>query len=471
MRKLNELYDGYPDIDIKGIKINSKEVEPGDIFVCTMGVTVDRHDYIDEAIANGASFLVVKKDGNYKVPFIKVNDPNAELSRLSKKFYENPDEKLKLIGITGTDGKTTTAMIIRDLLGYDTCGYIGTNGIKGKKVDDVVTNTTPDCHVLYKILDSFVKEDLKYVSMETSSEAFFRNRLSSFQFEVGILTNITGDHLNIHKTFENYLDSKKQLFRQIKSDGYAILNMDDKYYEEFASIHHKVLTYGKNENANLYIKSFIEHSDNTEIVFRYQNCDYNVTSPLVGEFNVYNLASAILGLIALGLAITDIIDRIKNIKVPSGRCEILDFKTPYKIVLDYAHTVNGLSSILEYLNKIKKTRIITVVGSAGGREKEKRSKMGKVVLEKSDLVIFTTDDPRYENPKDIINEMIGDNQGNYIIIIDRKIAIEHALKLANPDDIILVAGKGRDNYMAIEDKHIPYCDYDVIKNYFDKKNK
>lgn len=466
MKKINDLYDCSYEDEIKDIKINSKEVETGDVFVCTKGVNADRHDFIDEAIANGASLLIVKNDGNYSIPYIKVDDPNHELAILSSKFYDYPDEKLNLIGITGTDGKTTTATIIRDLLGSSLCGYIGTNGVEGKNISDKISNTTPECHLIYKYLYLFLKEDLKYVSMEASSEAFYRKRLESFKFDVGILTNVTEDHLNIHKTLDNYVDSKKELFRQLKDDGVAILNIDDNYFDEFKDIHDRVLTYGKNKNADIWIMKIEENENNTLIGFRYKNKDYEIVSPLVGEFNVYNLMAGILCLLHFGFSLEDVLSRINNIKTPVGRCEFLDFGTNYKIVLDYAHTPNGLSSILDYLNKIKKNRIITVTGSAGGREKAKRSEMGKVVLEKSDIVIFTMDDPRYEDPKDIINEMIKGKEGCYEIIIDRKEAINYALDHTRSGDIILIAGKGRDNYMAIEDKYIPYCDYDVIKEYF-----
>lgn len=466
MKKINDIYNCPFDTEINDIKINSKEIKPGDLFVCTKGVNTDRHDFIEEAIDNGASFLIVKKDGNYRVPYIKVDDPNKELYSLSAKFYNYPDRKLKLIGITGTDGKTTTATIIRDLLGKNICGYIGTNGIEGMNFSDKSSNTTPECHLIYKYLYLFTCEDLKYVSMETSSEAFYRKRLEPFKFDIGILTNITEDHLNIHKTLENYIDSKKQLFRQLKDTGVAIFNIEDRYYDEFKSFSKDVLSYGKNKKANLVIESFDEYSDYTKIIFKYKNREYEVLSPLLGEFNVYNLSAAILCLIALGFSFEDIIGRISNISTPSGRCEFLDFNTNYKIVLDYAHTPNGLDNILNYLNKIKKNRIITVVGSAGGREKEKRSKMGEVVLEKSDVVIFTMDDPRNEDPKEIIKEMINNKEDCYEIIVDREEAINYALSHARDGDIVLIAGKGRDNYMAIGDKYIPYCDYEVIKKYF-----
>ncbi len=466
MKKINDLYPLFDKTIVYDIKNNSKDVKPGDIFVCTRGVNVDRHDYIDEAINNGASFLVVGKIGQYQIPFIKVDNPNKELMVLSQKFYDYPDEKLKLIGITGTDGKTTTAMIIRDLIGINYCGYIGTNGAKGKKLDQKLNNTTPECHIIYKILDAFVKEDLRYVAMETSSEAFFRKRLEPFHFDIAILTNITEDHLNVHKTLSNYIDSKKQLFKQLKKDGIAILNCDDKFFDEFQKIHKHVLSYGKNKKADLLIKEYHEHSNNTEILFEYNHIEYQITSPLLGEFNVYNLMGAILALIALDIPIAEILPKIPKINIPSGRMEILPFGSPYKIILDYAHTTNGLKSVLNYLKKMDHQRIITVVGSAGGREKEKRSTMGKTVLDNSDLVIFTTDDPRMEDPLDIIKQMIADNKGCYQIILDRGKAIEYALDIAKKDDIVLIAGKGRDNYMAVKDQYIPYCDYDVIKEYF-----
>lgn len=466
MKKINELYDVNYDTLIKDIKINSKEVEKNDLFVCTKGVNADRHDFIDEAVDNGAAFLVVKKEGNYKIPYVKVDDPNKELALLAKKFYNNPDELIKLIGITGTDGKTTTASIIRDLLGHKLCGYMGTNGVEGKTFSDKLTNTTPECHLIYKYLYLFNKDDLKYVSMETSSEAFYRERLSSFTFDVGILTNITEDHLNIHKTIDNYIDSKKSLFRQIKSDGVAILNIDDKQYDEFKDIHNNTLTYGKNILADIYIKDVVEKVNYTDITFVYKNKEYKVTSPLLGMFNVYNLMASILCLLYFNIDIDEILSRVKNINTPKGRCEFLDFNTNYKIVLDYAHTPKGLDAILNYLNKIKEGRIITVTGSAGDREKEKRDEMGSIVLDKSDIVIFTMDDPRNEDPNEIIKEMINNREGCYKIIINRAEAINFALDHAKSGDIVLIAGKGRDNYMAIGNDYIPYNDYEVIKEYF-----
>lgn len=469
MKKLNDLYPGYPDIEVKGIKINSKEIEPGDIFVCTMGVTADRHDFIDEAMKNGAVAVVVEKDVQANVPVIKVENTNKELPILASKFYDYPEKELELIGITGTNGKTTTALIIQTLLGNDICGYLGTNGIICSKFNEMIRNTTPDSDRLYGYFRRFLDGGCKYLSIETSSEAFYRKRLENLKFKVGIITNITEDHLNIHKTLENYVSCKQELVKQVCDDGFSILNTEDKYYEVTKNkANGTVLTYGKQEST-LQIINIDENIENTKITLRYKKKDYEIVSPLLGEFNVYNLCSAILTLLALGYDIETIIPRISNIKAPAGRIEFLNFAQNYKIILDYAHTTDAFSKLYSLLEKVKTGRIITVTGSAGGREKEKRPSMGKLVLDKSDYVIFTMDDPRYEKVSDIISDLVSDSdKTNYEIIIDRKEAINKALSMAKENDIVLIAGKGNDNYMAIEDKYLEYCDLDVIKDYFNK---
>ena len=467
MKKLSELYPGYPDVEIKGIKINSKEVEEGDIFVCTMGVTADRHDFIDEAVVNGAKAVVVQKDVTTTVPIIKVENTNKELPLLASRFYDHPEEKLDLVGITGTNGKTTIASIIQDLIGNDSCGYLGTNGIICSKFNEPIRNTTPDSDRLYNYFDMFVKSGCKILSMEVSSEAFYRKRLENLRFKVGIISNITEDHLNIHKTIENYVSCKQELVKQVRNDGFSILNIDDKYFEETKRVANgTILTYGAKE-ATLQIIDVKEAISYTEITLKYQNKEYKVLSPLLGKFNVYNLCSAVLALLALGYDIDTILTKVTNIKIPRGRVEVLNFGQNYSIILDYAHTTDAFSKIYNLLNKIKKGRIITITGSAGGREKEKRGPMGKLVLEESDYVIFTMDDPRYENVNDIINDLVSESdKDNYEIIVDRKEAIYKAFKMAQENDIVLVAGKGIDNYMAIEDKYVPYSDLEVINDYF-----
>ena len=470
MKKLSELYPGYPDIMINDIKINSKDVHENDLFVCIMGVTADRHDYVYDAISNGAVAIVASHEINVNVPVIYVSDTNKELVSLCKKFYDNPDDELDIIGITGTNGKTTVASIIKDLMG-DNCGYMGTNGIASKIFKQKIRNTTPDADRLYKYFRKFVDAECEYLAMEASSEAFFRNRLADIMFKVGIITNITEDHLNIHKTIENYVAAKEEIINHIKEDGVLILNTDDKYYEEIKDkANCNILSFGKN-NADLEIVKTKEYVNKTEITIKYKDSIYNITSPLLGEFNVYNLCAAILCLLFLGKTMEEIIDNLSNITVPKGRMEFLKYRDDYNIIIDYAHTTDAFKKIYEFLNKVKTGRIITVTGSAGGREHKKRKDMGKLVLDNSDYVIFTMDDPRGEDVNEIIDELVSATQkDNYERIIDRKEAIYKALEMATNKDIILIAGKGDDDYMAIGEEYIPYeKDENVVLTYFKTK--
>ena len=470
MKKLSELYNIDDDRLIKGIKINSKEVESGDIFVCIMGVTADRHDFIDEAIKNGASAVIVSRDvGEKSVPIIKVDNTNIELRKLSAKFYDYPYTKAYMIGVTGTNGKTTVAEIIYQLLG-ENGAYIGTNGRKYKSKHFSILNTTPDVDRLYKYFKEFVDAGCDTICMETSSEAFYRHRLDDIKYDVGIVTNITEDHLNIHKTLENYVECKCQLVRQVKDDGYSILNSSDKYFDKFKKeARGNIVSYGYKDSDTLKIEDYTLKRDKTIINFKYKNKIYKVVSPLLGSFNVDNLAAAILCLLCKDISFDDIINRVLKIKQIEGRMEIMPFVSRYTVILDYAHTTDALNNILTFLNMVKDARIITVTGSAGGRESAKRPLMGKVVLEKSDYVIFTMDDPRYEDPNKIIDDLVSESdKTNYIRVVDRKNAIYKALDMAEDKDIVLIAGKGRDDYMAIDDKYLPYCDYDVIKSYYEQ---
>ena len=469
MRKLEELYPGIGvDVDIRGISINSKEIEKGDLFVCTMGVTADRHDFIDEAIENGAAAVIVSKDINdKKVPIIKVPDTNRELPYLCQKFYDYPDKKLKMIGVTGTDGKTSTTTIIQTLIGSDICGYIGTNGRSCAKFSGDNPNTTPDAQNLYLYLDEFVKYGCKYASIETSSEAFFRGRLQAMQFNISAITNVTSEHLNIHGSFENYLNSKLNLFKQTKKDGYCILNHDDKYFEQAKnSCNGQILTYGKGEDNTLQIIGYSIHPNHTNIKYKYKDEILEIDSPLVGEFNVYNLACAILCTLSAGINLELIKERIPNIKI-SGRCEMLNTKTPYFVMVDYAHTPNGIENLLKFVHTLDIKRSIVVIGQAGERDSSKRPKVGNVVVENASYAIFTYEDPRSEDPKNICEDIIKElkeTHNNYEIVIDRREAIQKAIDIAEENDIVLILGKGNETYEKLKDKTIYFNDIEEAYN-------
>ena len=478
MRKLKELYpEVNEDIDINSIKINSKEIEKGDLFVCTKGVTADRHDFIDEAIASGASAIVVSKDVEEKsVPIVKVEDTNKELPYLCQRFYDYPDNKLTMIGVTGTDGKTSTTTIIQTLIGDDKCGYIGTNGrsCRGHVGDN--PNTTPDAQNLYMYLNEFVEYGCTYAAIETSSEAFFRGRLQAMSFDVSAYTNITSEHLNIHGSFENYLDSKLNLFRQTKKDGYSILNHDDPYFEKVKeACVAKVLTYGKDEDNDLQIKSFKVYPDHTDIVFKYNNEEININSPLLGDFNVYNLACALLCCISLGFKPDEILPRLKDVNI-SGRLDLLKTNTPYYVMVDYAHTPNGIAKLLNFVHTLDINRSIVVIGQAGERDYLKRPKVGNVVVENATYAIFTEEDPRSEDPmkvcEDIISEL-KETHDNYEIVVDRREAIEKAINMVQENDMVLILGKGNETYMKLKNETIYFNDeeeaYNAVKKREDNK--
>ena len=462
MKKLSELYPGVKDVDIKSIKINSRECEKGDLFVCTKGVTADRHDFIEDAVKHGASAVIVSRDvGDVGVPVIKVPDTNRELPYLCQKFYDYPDQKMKIIGITGTDGKTSTATIIQTLIGSDLCGYIGTNGRSCAKFTGDNPNTTPDSHLLYSYMKEFLDCGCQYVAMEASSEAFFRGRLQSFQFDLSVYTNITSEHLNIHGSFENYLACKEMLFKQTKKDGVCVLNMDDPYYEQIKSVSNgKVVTYGKEDGATLQIVDYKVFPSHTLIHFKYRDEVIEIDSPLLGDFNVYNLAAGLLAALSIGVSLEKALSRIPNIKI-SGRLDMLNTNTPYYVMVDYAHTPNGITKLLNFVHTLDINRSIVVIGQAGERDYVKRPQVGEVVVKNASYAIFTYEDPRSEDPVNICNDIvktIKDQYQNYEIVIDRREAIQKAIDMAQEKDIVLILGKGNETYQKLKTETIYFND-------------
>ena len=465
MKKLKDIFDIDDNTIINDIRTSSQDITPGDLFVCIKGVKEDRHKYIDDAIKKGAAAIVVSKNiKNKSVPIIRVKDTNRILEELCKKFYDYPEEKLEIIGITGTDGKTTTAKILSNMLD---AGYIGTLGANYKDYQTEIDNTTPAIEKIYQIFSEFVSRGCKTVVMEVSSEAIFRGRVENLKFDATILTNITEDHLNVHKTLTNYINTKKKLFKNTKDNGICILNSDDQHYKEIQkACSTNVITYAIDNNATLKNIEYKFNIEESEFKVEYKNKKYKFKSKLIGKYNIYNLEACILLLLEKGYTEKEINNKLKRVKRPEGRCEVFRTKKGSYIILDYAHTTNGLTSILSLINEIKQEKVITVTGSAGGREKRKRKEMGKVVTDMSDHVIFTMDDPRYEDPNTIINDMLKKvKKDNYIIEIDRKKAIEQAVIISKKNDIILIAGKGHDQYMLIENKKIAYNDYEEIKKW------
>ena len=456
--KINDLIECKYNTLIKGITDDSRLVKNEYLFVATKGYNVDHYDYIEKAIENGCSFVICDREINYDIPHLIVEDINNLYFELCQKFYDLDLNDYNFIGITGTDGKTTTSTIVKDII--DNCAYIGTNGVELGNKNISTSNTTPCISELYKDLKYIRDNNYHNVVMEVSSEALLHDRVKKIKYKIIGFTNITGDHLNVHGSFENYLKCKLKLLDLVKDNGYVVINGDDSNLQKIKC--QNMYSFGK-KNVNYIIKNISYVDKNAKIILKYKDIEYSIISPLKGEYNVYNVVMSFIISLLYGIDSNEIINNIKCLTPISGRCEMLDFGQDFDIVLDYAHTINGISSILEAFKSYD--RIITVTGCAGGRDHSKRPIIGNIIMNKSDISIFTMDDPRYESVDSIIDEMVGDKK-DYIRIVNREEAINYALSIASKGDVVLILGKGRDNYMAIKDKKIPYSDYDVISNYF-----
>lgn len=463
MKNINELIDCNYDIDICGITDDSRNVKEGFLFVATNGFNVDHYYYVEDAIKNGCSFVVVDRDITINFPHIVVDKNINDVYRdMCKKFYDLDFNKLSLIGITGTDGKTTTASIVKNII--QNCAYMGTNGLEIFDEKYSVNNTTPVVSELYENLKKIIDMNCSTLSMEVSSESLLHDRVKDLQYKIVGITNITGDHLNIHKTFDNYVKCKMKLLDLVEKNGFIVLNGDDDILSDICM--NNCIKFGFNGNNDYIISDYVEEDKYTKIHLKYGLESVEIISPLKAKYNVYNVVMAYVICRLYGIDENVIVDRIRNLKPICGRLEFLDFGQDYDIILDYAHTINGIKSVLSSFQNYDKRIVVT--GSAGGREKEKRSVIGQYVIENSDVSIFTMDDPRYESVNDIIDQMVGDSE-DYVRIVDREKAIRYALDIADNGSVVLILGKGRDNYMAIGDKKVYYCDYDIIERYFKEK--
>ena len=467
MKTLHELFPDCPSqVQICHISINSRECRPGSLFVCIPGVQADRHDFIPDAVARGASAVVVSREvPDPGVPVIRVRDCKHELALICRRFYEAPEQKLKLLGVTGTDGKTSTATILQTLLGDDHCGFIGTHGRSCRGFHGDNPNTTPDVDLLYAYFREFVDRGCDQVAMECSSEAFYRGRLWPFQFDLAIYTNVTSEHLNVHGSLENYLACKTQLFAQTKPEGYCILNLDEAHCEAFRkAARGQLRSYGRGQEADLRIVDFELHPDHSQLHFRYQGQDLHFRSPLLGEFNVYNLAAALLAALCLGVSAEEAISRLPQVHVP-GRLTMLPTGLDFYAMVDYAHTPNGIAKLLDFVKQLKIQRSIVVIGQAGERDASKRPHVGKVLLSKASHVILTSEDPRREDPAAICQDILSGmpEAKNYEIELDRRKAIRRAVALARSGDILLLLGKGNETDFYVGEGSIHLSDPEELQ--------
>ena len=442
---------------IKGVSDKFSDIDKDWIFVAIKGENVDGNIFGDMAIDKGA--IVISE--NIKSNYIYVKDSKIALCNLLHCFSGNLCEKLFMIGITGTNGKTTTATLIKDLFtnfNIDTCAIL-THKIFFKDKIITTNNTTPDPKTLVDMLEQCFLNNVKVVIMELSSEAMYYKRLNNFSFDIIICTNISSDHLNTHKTIENYIECKKDILQLIKNDGLLVLNHTDDIVKKMAaSLKSKIIFFGES-NCEYKINNIRESIQETTFDLN----DYHVKCKLLSKLNAYNLSACIVVGILCNLNIEKIIKWCNDYELENGRLQIIR-KNPF-IIVDYAHTTKAFDEILAFFNRIKMNKIITVFGCGGDRDKSKRPLMGQVVSDNSDICILTNDNPRKENPDNIIKDIIKGCSNNYFVVKDRTKAIEFAIKNAENNDIILVLGKGIEKYQLINDKKIYHDDIETIKNF------
>ena len=444
------------------LRINSKEVKENDTFLALKGVKKDGHDYIEEAIKNGASKIICEH-GKYSVETIIVPSTREYLSNYLKDKIDL--SKVIMIGITGTNGKTTSAYLtyqLLNLLGIKS-SYIGTIGFYiDKKVRDL-NNTTPDLYDLYMIIDECIKNDVKVIVMEVSSQALSYDRLTNINYSIIGFTNLTEDHLDYHKTMENYLNAKLLILDHLKDDAKIIVNSDDPVHDRFKKEGHKFITFGF--NGDYKINNFDTGAAETKLNFSFDNKDYDVVIPLTSKFNVYNYLTMLSIVHEYGIDINKIIKETPNLKAPKGRCETYKVNHAYAIV-DYAHTPDAVEKVITAYNELKKGKVITIIGCGGDRDPKKRPIMGSIATELSDYVIFSNDNPRTENPEDIMKDILeGVKKDNYEVILDRREAIKHGIDIMKPNDILLILGKGHENYQIIGKTKIHLDDAEEVLNY------
>lgn len=440
---------------------NSKLVKNKDIFVAIKGYHSDGHDYIDEAIKNGASMIIGEKKLKLKnIRYKRVRNTNKYLTKILSKENHKLTKNIKIIGITGTKGKSTTAMIIYQMLNKlnkNVC-YIGTLGLYYKDIYKKLDNTTPDILTLNKIFKEIKNENIEYIVMEISSHSLILNRIKGISLTGAIFTNLSQDHLDFHKTMYNYLKAKLKILNYL--DGTIILNSDD--YASLKFKHHtrKYLTVGT--NGDFKINNYQLHSKNTIVNFEYQYNEYTISIPYIGKYNIYNFIEAFALLVSLDFDILDLINITNSLKPVKGRNELILSNKGY-IVIDYAHSPESVKETLLTYNEFKKKRIITIIGCGGNRDKTKRPIMGDYATKYSDYVIFTSDNPRDEEPKNIINDITKDlDRKNYEIIIDRSKAIKKGIKLLKKNDYLLILGKGHEDYQIIKNVKYHFDDHEEV---------
>ena len=468
---------GNTSLSINKIEFDSRLISDGDMYIAITGVNVDGHSFISQAIQNGANCIVCEKTPDIKtdgIVYVNVKSSRKALAIISSNYFDNPSSKLNLIGVTGTNGKTTIATLLFDL--YTELeiksGLISTVKISYDNKNFQANQTTPDSLSINRFLSEMVNSNVRYCFMEVSSHGIDQNRTDGLVFKGGIFTNLTHDHLDYHESFENYRDTKKQFFDSLSNNSFALTNNDDK--NGMVMLQNTIAdkyTYSLNSVSDF--KAKILESSFDGMLLKINSTEF--WSKLVGKFNAYNILSVYSAASILGLPKNELLKAISSLDAVAGRFQFYK-KNKITAIVDYAHTPDALENILKSINEIKtlENNLITVVGCGGNRDKSKRPLMGDIASNLSSKVIFTSDNPRFEDPEIIIEEMISGvrstNSNKTISISNRKEAIKAACQFARTNDIILVAGKGHESYQEVKGVRSDFDDFEIVKELLNQKN-
>ena len=486
--KLDELIEhldykdlvNFKNVDVTGISYNSKTTKKGDIFICLTGEYTDGHEYAKNAIENGAVALLVEHPGDAgKIPQIVVSSTRHKIADIADRFYSSPSKGINLIGITGTNGKTTVTHLIQKILEENgqKCALIGTLGYKlssnGEYRD--AKHTTPQAPELQATLRMIKDvEKIDNVVMEVSSHALEQNRVGGCQFNGAVLTNLTQDHLDYHITMDNYFEAKALLFKRLEENDFAVINADDNYAERFLSVipeNVKVLTYGVKKDADVIAKDINFSLNGAEFTLVIKNNEYKVNLHMNGMFSVYNVLAAISASMSMGIDLKTSLKALENVKGVAGRFEVVA-KKPL-VIVDYAHTPDGLENVLNSAREItpKDGKLICLFGCGGDRDATKRPKMGAIAEKIADKIIITSDNPRSEDPQQIITDIIAGlknvNTETVIVEPDRGHAIALLKTIADNNDVVVIAGKGHENYQILKDRTIHFDDREEARKVFE----
>lgn len=458
------------NIDIEKLSYNTNDIEEGTLFFCIIGLKVDGHSFIDDVVRKGAQAVVVSKQVEVPegVTIIKVDDTREAMSVISSNFYGNAWEDINLVGITGTNGKTTSTFIMRSI--FDAANkrssLIGTicNIVGEKKYE--TERTTPESKDLQKLFKSIKDDKSEFCIMEVSSHSLDLKRVFGVDFKVGVFTNLTQDHLDYHSDMEEYFEAKMKLF---DNSEYKIINIDDEYGKKSVKmLKDNIITYGLTKDADIHASNIEMTKDGSEFLLNYKDIKENIKINLPGKFNIYNTLSCIGAALVLGISLDSIKKGLENLKYVPGRSEKISSNKGFSIIIDYAHTPDGLQNILSSTREYTEGKLIALFGCGGDRDKTKRPLMGEVGGNNADFCILTSDNPRTENPEKIIKDIVPGierTKCDYVIIENRKDAIEYAIKNAKKEDTIVIAGKGHETYQVLSDKTIHFDEKEIVKEF------